>query len=87
MAGLLCGCFPKGYTDKEEKDQLAHAIALARIYQEKYAPSARLKENTFHVYDAMPEGDHKLYLTDWVYGDYADGGAYKMYINTGSNKV
>ena len=36
---LLSGCFPKAYTSKEEKEQLAHAIAIARVYQKKYAPS------------------------------------------------
>jgi len=87
VAGLCAGCFPKGYTAAEEKDQLAHAIALARIYQEKYAPNARLKESTFHVYDAMREGEHDLKLTDWVYGKYLDGGEYNMYINTNANKI
>ena len=83
----LSACFPKAYTDKEEKDQLAHAIAIARVYQEKYAPSARIKEDTFHVYDSMPDGESKLYLTDWAYGDYTDGGEYQLYINTNTNAV
>ncbi len=53
----LSGCFPKAYTSKGEKEQLAHAIAIARVYQKKYAPSITLKEDKFHVYDAMREGD------------------------------
>ena len=86
-ASMLSACFPKAYTNKEEKEQLAHAIAIARVYQEKYAPSARFDEQTFHVYDSMPENDRKLYLTDWVYGEYKDGGKYNVYINTTENKI
>lgn len=84
---LLSGCFPKAYTSKEEKEQLAHAIAIARVYQKKYAPSITLKEDKFHVYDAMREGEPKLCLTDWVYGEYTDGGKYELYINTDANKL
>ncbi len=86
-AGLLGGCFAKGYTAEEEKAQLSRAIMIAREYQGKYAPDGRLKENTFHVYDSMKEGDHKLYLTDWVYGNYLDGGEYNMYVNTNTNMI
>ena len=86
-ACMMTSCFPKAYTVKEEKDQLARAIAIARDYQEKYAAPARLKENTFRVYDAMPEDEQKLYLTDWVTGEYLDGGEYSMYINTESKEV
>lgn len=86
-AGLLGGCFAKGYTADEEKSQLSRAMVIAREYQGKYAPDARLKENTFHVYDSMKEGDHKLYLTDWVYGNYLDGGEYNMYVNTNTGEI
>ena len=85
--GMLCACFPKGYTAKEEKDQLAHAIAITRVYQEKYAASARFRDEELHVYDSMPEDERMLYLTDWVYGRYYDGGDHNIYINTGSNKL
>lgn len=87
ISSMMCACFPKGYTEKEEKDQLAHAIAIARVYQEKYAPSARLKEDTFRVYDSLAEGDHKLYLTDWVSGECLDDGVYSIYINTVSDEL
>ena len=83
----MCACFPKGYTAKEEKDQLAHAIAITRVYQEKYADSARFMDEELHVYDSMPEDERKLYLTDWVYGRYYDGGDHNIYINTGSNRL
>ena len=84
---LMCACFPKAYTSKEEKEQLAHAIAITRVYHDKYADSARFKDDELHVYDSMPEDERKLYLTDWVYGRYYDGGDHNVYINTGSNKL
>ena len=84
---MLCGCLQKAYTSKEEKDQLAHAVAIARVYQKNHAPSIILNENSFRVQDIMgPEGA-KLSLTDWVKGPYKDNGQYYMLINTATNEI
>lgn len=83
----FCSCFPKGYTNDEQKAQVKQAIKIAGDYQKKYAPNGRLKENTFHAYDVMREGEHELKLTDWVYGEYLDGGKYNMYVNTATGEV
>lgn len=86
IVSMICGCFQKSYTSKEEKDQLAHAIALARIYQKNNAPSIILNEVAFRVQDTLgPEA--KLCLTDWVKGEYKDGGRYYMLINTATNEI
>lgn len=84
---MMCACFQKAYTAKEEKDQLAHAIAIARVYQKNNAPSIILNENSFNVQEIMgPEGA-KLSLTDWVKGPYKDNGQYYMLINTATDEI
>lgn len=44
---LLSGCFPKAYTSKGEKEQLAHAIAIARVYQKNTHHPSYLKRTNF----------------------------------------
>ena len=85
--GMLCGCYSKAYTDKEEKDQISEAIAAARQYSDENNSSITLKENTFTVMDHIPDGEHLLHLSDWVKGEYTDSGRFRMMVNTRTGDI
>lgn len=87
---ILCACFPKGYTDKEEKAQINAAVALTEKYTDEYAPDAYISKSDFRVLDRQAEGDPKLYLTDWAEGKFKDSKNHKnysVYVNTKTGEV
>lgn len=87
---ILCACFPKGYTDKEEKAQINAAVALTEKYTDEYAPDAYISKSDFCVLDRQTEGDPKLYLTDWAEGKFKDSKNHKnysVYVNTKTGEV
>ncbi len=87
---ILCACFPKGYTDKEEKAQINAAVALTEKYTDEYAPDAYISKRDFCVLDRQTEGNPKLYLTDWAEGKFKDSKNHKnysVYVNTKTGEV
>ena len=89
-ACILVACFPKGYTDKEEKAQINAAVKFTEKYTDEYAPDAYISKSDFCVLDRQTEGDPKLYLTDWVEGKFKDSKNHKnysVYVNTKTGEV
>ena len=89
-ACILVACFPKGYTDKEEKAQINAAVALTEKYTDEYAPDAYISKRDFCVLDQQTEGNPKLYLTDWAEGKFKDSKNHKnysVYVNTKTGEV
>ena len=89
-ACILVACFPKGYTDKEEKAQINAAVALTEKYTDEYAPDAYISKSDFCVLDRQAEGNPKLYLTDWAEGKFKDSKNhrnYSVYVNTKTGEV
>lgn len=89
-ACILVACFPKGYTDKEEKAQINAAVKFTEKYSDEYAPDAYISKSDFCVLDRQAEGNPKLYLTDWAEGKFKDSKNHKnysVYVNTKTGEV
>ena len=84
---VLNGCIPKAYSKKEEKEKINQAVKLAQEYFKDTSSSARVKKSTFHIETAMKDDDYKMYITDWVGGDYLDGGSEHILVNTETREI
>lgn len=84
---LLCGCMPTDYDASEKNSETDRGIAIAKEWLAQNEPDAMIIESSFETSDVRNDSSPKLRLTDWVIGEYKNGGRQEIAVNLKTNEI
>ena len=87
LCTCICGCMPTAYDAEEKTSETQQGIALAQEWLDQNQPNATIIKSSFETSDVRNDSSPKLQLTDWVIGEYKNGGRQKIAVNLKTNEI